>query len=697
MPSYKDPICEIEVDGVPWKNATHGGVVTSIEIIDEDGAFLTAKVTISGLTVDEMGSSDFRAGVIVKISLGYTPDGMFDWGVFKMMKPQYSFGPQKTCSVILQGQSGESGASMAQSETHETWNNKTVREIVQELADRYGFETYFGKYDNPPVLVGMEGVIFKNLVDEHGNVIKKQYVDPFGSWRTSPAGDPMTRGYIGKEEGDTAQGYSGLGVDATMSPAELESAGYGYETRPLYDPATGVPALDTPMESVSTNGKSHWEFLQGLAHECGNGRYIHVANGRMMFAMNEPIEGHSRLDPDLAEPVVKNMENYLEGGYAVRRKDRTSPGNVGLHSEYYKNRSQNDEDRLKGVDNSMPGVGPADDPYFDGRSPLVFLWEKDCQDTNTFPIMSISITENFKQKGGKTSGSLIDEDSKSEITKQKEPEPDNEYCYALLDEGLIGKFRESFAGVPMLGFSKIDASTGSPDSAASAQAIADRHFDAKMGAANSVPSTREGINAQKSEYQSIVNSMNAGTVQGGSSDDPSSANAGEPSAAEKAGAYIDDKIKSVAVKFKSETDDDGFMAGLFGGTEDELERNVKGTADANQYGVFIEFSTFGIPGLYARSAIEMQNLSRWSGATVIQRIEHTFNVSQSYRIKIKARAPGTFAPSGSNAGDNADPDNLSPEDAQAQSANPGYMQLFTYDKFNEGYFESRTGNIEDEP
>jgi len=310
MPEYNNPVAQIEIDGVSWENSGLGGMLQSIDIEDEEGANITARVAISGLTMDEMSSGSFKSGSVLRIKLGYT-DEMYDWGVFRISKPQYTPGPGQSCSVVLEGQGGLSGASMAYIQVNEGFTDMTIREIVEDIASRFGFRVYFGKFDDPKRLVGYSYVTEGEVVAIARTLAIHSYVDP-------------------EFELDYA---------ALLGEAEIVD---GDQIKiPIYE--GGEPDLDVKFKQINTSAANHFEFLKYLAES--SGRVVHVAEGIIDFRRleDQPL-GYGLTDPEnTVTPEDARIDLYKTGSQAdienfhrasivsSVRSLRTSPGS-GIHA-----------------------------------------------------------------------------------------------------------------------------------------------------------------------------------------------------------------------------------------------------------------------------------------------------------------------------------------------------------------------------
>jgi len=507
MPSFYAPHFEVLVDGEPWSQSIHGGVVMSIEIRDKEGENTLLRMNIGGLTIDQMGSEAFRDGVVVGLKLGYT-DYLFDWGNFKVNKPQYNFSSGSSCSVLLEGISVASGGAMTVFEVNEVFKGMSIRGIVTQIAEKYGFTADFGHQ--------------------------------------------TTDGTMGSD-----------------------------------------PRLDKTFPVIATGGRTHWSFLKYLSASIG--RYVHIDNEQIDFWLVQKQPAVLATGDDFVE----------EGGYGRDRMDVDLSGK--LSGAVSGNRGDKVEDDVV-------------DPYIDTRSKLVFTWDEDNQDHGVFNIWNVSINENKKAGGGKVGGDTLDEGSAE--SQSVEADPENEMWMDLGKDGLMNRDGETLFGTPLFGWStrnksepptkksKIDAAK-----ARYGKEVVDLHLASESKAAGKT------VESVKQE-QGMDNSWMDEALKG-----------------------LTDAMDILPGKYlKPGAEGDGAAWGLDGGSEEEMKDVLQSDADSAEYGIFLAFTSFGIPGVKARRSTYLNNLSRWSGDTYLKEVTHSLTTSGGYIMNMRSRAPGTFNP-----------------------------------------------------
>lgn len=568
MPNYDTPYHEITLDGVPWSQADHGGVVESIEIDDEEGSIPTVRVTISGLTVDQMGSEIYRAGTVIGIRLGYS-DNLWDWGTYRVTQPRYQFGAMSSCQVMLECEG--KAAALAEHQRYDIYQNQTYRQIVTAIADRYGFTAYFGK------------------------------------------------------EGGAADD----------------------------------PFLDKSIGTANNTGQTDFAFLKTLANSCG--RYVHVDDEQIYF---------TKIEDDTAKVSSLN-ENGLPqtslGGGASVSKTSSQKRSSKIGDSIGRSGSELGAEILSGRLSSSKSQASIVDPYADTRGDLSFVWNEASQDPGIFNIWNIQIRENFRNKGKGTEGSLVDEDSKETATEAVEPE-ESDLWLALTEKGELGKYGTSPLGGLIMGLEYTDRQGGKTGK-----------FPASQGA----PKSRKEVRAQKKEQKRQKNKAQ------------SKPNAVSTKSGGTGAGMVEDIRQSVdeafreqlgidpGIKYQPDSDGTQDAVGLAGGDAEDLKNALQSEADASQYGVFISFDTFGVPGVKARRAFHLNNLSRWSGKTYARRVTHRYSTSSGYITSFEARAPGTFAPTSGTGADNSKTENPNSEDAADNAINAN-IALTVIDPKNPG-------------
>ena len=110
------------------------------------------------------------------------------------------------------------------------------------------------------------------------------------------------------------------------------------------------------------------------------------------------------------------------------------------------------------------------------------------------------------------------------------------------------------------------------------------------------------------------------------------------------------------------------------GTPDELQTAVDSAANADMYGIFLEFTSYGQPGAKAQRTIFMEEMSRWSGKTYLRSVRHTWRTGSAYLMQCKVRAPGSLGGGATGAGA---ADGLDNEDAAKDGATVQYEHQLT--------------------
>jgi len=641
MPEYNYPVAQIEIDGVSWEDSGLGGMLQSIDIEDEEGTNVTARVTISGLTMDEMSSGSFKSGVIIRVKLGYI-DEMYDSGVFRVSKPQYTPGPGASCSVVLEGQGGGSGAPMAYIQVNESYGGMTVREIVEDIASRFGLRTYFGQSDSPRKLVG------------HSYVSEDEYIAPTQTLA-------IEESVVSIFETD----YSSLICEDQDSEYAPEP-GQEQVQIPVYE--GGEPDIDIEMGSVLTAGRNLFEFLKDLAESCG--RLLHIADGVINFRrLEDQPWSYGLTDPEntvVSSFYKSKLRIGAEGsGFTYGRTSGQGNSLDAIQVRQFENATGISVKEPLSEINQAQLIGAFG--VVENTEPIHFLYGRDPDQDGQFNIWSLRIIENYRNKAGKVEASNVDENSVETITAEGEPEAPPWWALGDLGQNQLepGSEGEGVGGNPNFGW----------------HGVADEKLSVSK-----TPETAQERQAEKSKYQQTTQAIGTGP------DDAS---------AEEDGGFFSTLTQTIAdavadgdSDLKASTlasiDD---MLGV-SGTPDELQTAVSSAASADMYGTFLEFTSYGQPGAKAQRTVYMEELGRWAGKTYLRSVRHSYSTG-GYFIHCKVRAPGSL---GSGAA-SAATDGLDNTDAAIDGVSKEIHHQLTNTSDSDvwaGAFETRSGSITDE-
>lgn len=602
MTNYNAPCYEAYIEGIRWEDSAENGFIEQIEIEDEEAAFITLRLTVGGLSIDQMGSDRFRNGIHVAIKLGY-PESLHDWGTFKVSRPQYTFGANKSCSVRLEGQGAGSGSVMAAFEVNEKFVNQSVREIVENICTRYGFKADFGQITTDKT---------------------------FGS-------DPM---------------------------------------------------LDVKIPVVLTAGKTHWGFMQGLAQVMG--RYAHGEDHVLYFwDLQDKPATNDDFDPNAAElsmqpnPFSTGTGSASGGTGASARVTVKDPstGQTLPYDEAVDNVAAElqaeglsaSAARVQAIHQIRDTMDVSGDPFVDGRSALTFLWNDTSLDPAIFNIWDVNIEENYAQGAGKAEGSAVNEDSKETETEQAEPD---ERLHEIDEIGMIDRSGPAaIDGSTAMGFYR--GAEGNMLAVGSSLRSEPETYESIVGRAGADSTPYYPITADATD-RPAVQAANQATAQAAAANAGSNGDdSGYMSAAEQAG-FTEAETVDPATFYSAGGEQDATGPGLFEDLGESLKKVLQGSVDAGQYGVFVSFQTWGVPGVKSRRTIYLSNLSRWSGKTYIRNIRHIFSTQNGYTMEVNARAPGTFAAAPADVG--AADANANPEDLQGQQKPELWFEMQLTDK-----------------